>query len=118
MKLPFSLDVVIPRIVSLGLTRLPNEACGFVIPNLNQPIDEWVVELVNRSPQPTTSYKCDATAIQGLLDDPEVWGDVLIWHTHPSGNVGPSKGDMENRHPALHGRYLVVALPRGEATLF
>jgi len=118
MKIPFSLDVVIPKIVEFGLARVPNEACGLVIPNLDNPVDTWVHELINRSPSPQDSYIFDAEAMKPLLTDQEVWSDVLVWHTHPSGRIGPSQGDMEARHPALHGRYLVVALPHGEATLF
>lgn len=118
MKVPFSLDVVVPKIVEVGLLRAPNEACGLIIPNLDQPIDFWVHELTNRSPDPTNSFVFDTAATKSLLSDPSVWEDVLIWHTHPSGGVGPSKGDLDNRHPQLHGRYLVVSLPRGEAVLF
>lgn len=118
MRVPFSLDVVVPRIVEIGLIRAPNEACGMIIPDLDRPVDAWVHELINRSPSPTDSYQFDIEAMKPLLSDPRVWDDVLIWHTHPSGRVGPSPGDMDARHPALHGRYLVVALPRGEPTLF
>jgi proteasome lid subunit RPN8/RPN11 len=117
-KLPFSLDVVIPRILEIGVQRAPNEACGLVIPDLEQEIDGWVHELVNRSEDPTTSYQFDGSALKGMLTDPSVWEDVLIWHTHPSGRVGPSPWDVKNQHPQLKGKYLVVALPRGEAVLF
>jgi proteasome lid subunit RPN8/RPN11 len=118
MKLPFTLDVVVPKIVEIGLERAPSEACGLVIPNLEATPDQWVQELINRSEDPTNSYRFDTSAVRALLTDREVWEDVLIWHTHPSGHVGPSRRDMEERHAELKGRYLVVALPRGEATLF
>jgi proteasome lid subunit RPN8/RPN11 len=116
VRVPFSTDIIVPKIVEFGMMRLPYEACGVVIPDLNYPADQWVHELVNRSSDPLNSYKIDPETIAGLLVDPEVWEDVLIWHTHPSGHVGPSKGDMEGRDPRL--KYLVVALPGGLATRF
>jgi len=118
MKIPFSLDVVVPRIVEFGLLRAPNEACGLVIPNLDWPIDMWVHELKNRSPSPTDSYVFDPQTLKDLLGNREVWEDILVWHTHPGGRVGPSPEDMNARHPKLQGKYLVISLPRGEAVLF
>lgn len=116
MKVVFSLDVVIPKIIQIGMQRLPYEACGVVVPDLDQPCEEWVHELANRSEDPLNSYRIDPQTISGLLVDPDVWDDVLVWHTHPSGHIGPSRGDMAQRDPRL--RYLVVALPRGEPMLF
>lgn len=112
----FGIDVVIPRIIELGLEQLPLEACGIVVPDLDRPAAEWVTRLENRSPDPTNSYVIDVRTIKQLVSSPEAYSDVLVWHTHPSGHVGPSKHDWDNRIPGL--RYLVVAMPNGEATLF
>lgn len=116
MNVVFSLDVVIPKIIEIGMLRLPYEACGVVIPDLDQTCDTWVHELANRSEDPLNSYRIDPQTISSLLVDPDVWSDVLVWHTHPSGYIGPSQGDMKQRDPRL--RYLVVSLPRGEPVLF
>lgn len=118
MKLPFSIDTIIPRILEIGMKRLPNEACGLVVPDFDKPVDDWVIELNNRSPDPLNSYVIDPEALGQITLDPEVWEDVLIWHTHPSGHIGPSKRDVETMIPQLKRRYLVVALPGGEAVLF
>src|SRR5215471_12127957 len=107
MRVPFSTDVIVPKIIEIGLSRLPNEACGVVIPNLDYPPDQWVQELMNRSPDPLNNYVIDPATVAGLLVNPDVWEDVLIWHTHPSGHVGPSQNDMRQRDPRL--KYLVVA---------
>jgi proteasome lid subunit RPN8/RPN11 len=115
MKVPFSLDVVVPKIIEIGMMQLPNEACGVIIPDLNATPDYWIHTLKNRSRDPLNSYSIDPETVAGILVDPEVWGDVLIWHTHPSGHVGPSEGDMKQRDPRL--KYLVVSLPRGEAVM-
>jgi proteasome lid subunit RPN8/RPN11 len=112
----FGIDVVIPQIVEIGLRRAPQEACGIVVPDLDVPAAEWVHELQNHSSDPLTSYEIDTVTIKTLVEDPEHWSDVLVWHTHPKGGVGPSKRDWEVKVPGL--RYLVVSLPRGEAVLF
>jgi proteasome lid subunit RPN8/RPN11 len=114
--IPFAIDVVIPRIIEIGMQRIPNEACGLVIPNFDIPPDQWVHELTNRSPDPTNSYDLDPRTVASLIEDREVWGDILVWHTHPSGHIGPSRRDWEHRITGV--KYLVVALPGGEATLF
>jgi proteasome lid subunit RPN8/RPN11 len=83
---------------------------------LGVPADSWVHELTNRAENPYDSYSIDPQTIKDLVADPEEWSSVLVWHTHPGGHVGPSQGDMRARIAGL--RYLVVSLPRGEATLF
>ena len=110
------MEVVVPRIVEIGLQRQPSEACGIIVANLSTPPREWVIELTNRSTQPTSSYEIDAATINQILSDLEVWGDVLVWHTHPSGFSGPSARDMSTRVEGI--KYLVVALPHGEASIF
>jgi len=113
----FSIDVVIPKIIQLGLEQLPYEACGIVVPNLDRPAEDWVIPMKNRSEDPLNSYAIDVATMKALVkNDKDAWSDVLVWHTHPSGHVGPSKRDWDGRVPGL--RYLVVALPTGEATLF
>lgn len=115
-KLSIPMEVIVPKILELGFFRKPMEACGVVIPEMSAPPDQWVHELTNRSPDPRMSYQIDPATVAQLLSNKEVWGDVLIWHTHPSGMVGPSRGDMHERIEGLH--YLVVSLPRGEAVTF
>lgn len=112
----FGIDVVIPRIVEIGMARIPYEACGIVVPNLDVPASEWVVEMENKADNPLNSYKIDSATIRQIVSDPSVWDDVLIWHTHPSGSPSPSQADWEGRLPGL--KYLVVALPSGQADLF
>jgi len=116
LRVHFPVDVVVPRIIEIGMLRLPNEACGVIIPDLDVPADQWVHELKNRSTDPTNSFKIDPSTVTQLLVNPDHWEDVLIWHTHPSGHVGPSKQDLQHRHPKL--KYLVVSLPNGEAVKF
>jgi proteasome lid subunit RPN8/RPN11 len=44
--------------------------------------------------------------------------ELVVWHTHPGGLVGPSKVDMEFRRKLGSTRCLVVTLPSGEAVQF
>lgn len=112
----FGIDVVIPRIIEIGLEKLPFEACGIIVPDLDRPAADWVHSMHNRSEDPLNSYALDVSTIKQLVGSPDAYSDVLVWHTHPSGHVGPSKRDWDDRILGL--RYLVVALPGGEATLF
>lgn len=111
---------VVEKIVSLG-RESAEEVCGVVLP------DCQVVALPNTA----TTDRSRAYVIQmdDLLDTIVSWAeehgkcaadldteDVIIWHTHPSGNVGASPGDLDARVEGF--RYLVVALPDGQATMF
>jgi proteasome lid subunit RPN8/RPN11 len=68
----------------------------------------FVKELPNRAMADGT-YRVDAGDIRMVLDGLEEVEDVAVWHTHPSGFIGPSKGDMQNR-PDPNIFMLVVAL--------
>lgn len=41
---------------------------------------------------------------------------VIIWHTHPGGTVGPSEGDLTEVIDGVS--YLVVTIPSGEASWY
>lgn len=69
----------------------------------------WVKELPNRSMQAGGTYQVNPDDIRMALEGLEEVEDVAIWHTHPSGFVGPSQLDMQNR-PDPNIYMLVVAL--------
>lgn len=103
------LDLALAEIEQLGKLRAPNEACGVLLdvawrkPN---GAPSWVKELPNRSMGGEGSYRVDAEDIRLVLEGLEEVEDVAIWHTHPSGYIGPSEGDMVNRPES--GIYMVV----------
>lgn len=66
----------------------------------------WVKELPNRSTDGAGTYRVDAGDIRIVLEGLEEVEDVAVWHTHPSGFIGPSQGDMRNRPDS--GIYMVV----------
>lgn len=46
----------------------------------------------------------DLKLLEKMIDE----GSITAWHTHPSGNVGPSEFDLKYKPPKL--RSLVVTL--------
>jgi proteasome lid subunit RPN8/RPN11 len=103
------LELALTEIEELGKLRAPNEACGVLLdtawrkPNGSP---SWVKELPNRSMDGAGTYRVDAEDIRMVLEGLEEVEDVAIWHTHPSGHIGPSRGDMQNRPEP--GIYMVV----------
>lgn len=92
---------VIAEIARIGERRLPNEACGVIIPTPYK--GRQVFEMPNRSKTPHDSFTMhSADIILELQDwaadnDEAVWEKMTIWHTHPGGNLDPSQSDIENR---------------------
>jgi len=119
-KIYVPMDVIVPHILAIGMEENPYEACGVIVPKVEEAPLSWVKKMLNRADNPFNSYKLDPATITQLVedlgsDDP-AWANVIVWHTHPSGSVGPSQGDMEYRVEGL--KYLVVSVPRGEAVFF
>jgi proteasome lid subunit RPN8/RPN11 len=128
----FSLTpLLIAEIVRIGLDRTPNEACGILLPPPGDTFrfrshHKQVIELPNRSHTPRDSYEIwGSDIVQDLIDwldnvnDPAK-NDMVIWHTHPSGSVGPSRGDLDNKIGDF--TYLVVSIDpsthEAQTTLF
>lgn len=108
------------QIIALGRQNLPNEICGILV---NTPQGQILRQLTNQAEDPTTGYYLDnqelVQELTGIVHAQEITlekNDVVVWHTHPSGFIGPSDRDLSTRNLGL--TYLVVALPNGEATFF
>jgi proteasome lid subunit RPN8/RPN11 len=109
------------QILKIGQENLPNEACGILIPLPGNPI---LRELSNSHWTPETGYSVNndelVNALKAILNDHPTLtltkSDVVVWHTHPSGYIGPSEDDLRYKEADL--QYLVVAMPNGEATMF
>src|SRR4051812_48232420 len=107
-----TLEVALTEIEKLGRLRAPNEACGLLLDMPWQKPDgsvSFIKELPNRSMDGEGTYRVDAGDIRMVLDGLEEVEDVAVWHTHPSGFVGPSQGDMRNR-PDPNIFMVVIAL--------
>lgn len=107
--------VVHSAIARIIASRAPREAVGMLWRRPGDP--EIVLELSNISDEPERSYAVRTTDILEALkliaggdslaiDDIDT-SDFVVWHSHPSGAVGPSRGDMRTKLPGL--RYMVVS---------
>lgn len=98
----------------------PLETCGLLIDR--RPEDKpgllWdVFHLTNYSDDPRLSYKVEATDIGLLVPTPETFFDnCIVWHTHPSGIVGPSRGDSDSLVEQV--KYLVMTIPTKEVVRY
>lgn len=89
---------MVDKLHSVGVKEAPKEACGLLF------ADGTLVELPNRSDSPTCSFKiewADARDALESLGRSELMQsgvtDVLVWHTHPSGLIGPSTLDVHQK---------------------
>jgi proteasome lid subunit RPN8/RPN11 len=105
------LTSALPEIEKLGRLREPNEACGILLDIPWRKSDgtmSFIKELPNRSMQ-AGKYKINPVDLRLVLEGLEDVEDVAIWHTHPSGFLGPSEGDLLYR-PDPQIWMVVVAL--------
>lgn len=121
LNLPWASPEVVDQILGIGREALPSEACGVITPDLR------VVVLPNRHPTSTEdAFVIEAedlvNAISEYVDrsgvDPASLSRAhfMVWHTHPGGQVGPSKGDYDFKLEGFQN--LVVTMPDGPGTVF
>lgn len=107
---------LVERIARIGRERYPNEACGLLLP---VPVRGFqVLEVPNRSTSPEEEFIMWGSdmmlVLEPLFPDADLLETLIseqgltAWHTHPGGNIGPSKADLENKPAKL--RSLVVTL--------
>lgn len=91
----------------IGRLRSPLETGGVLLKG-------ELLELPNQAPmdERTDRYLIYLGHLETVIGDASV-DDVLFWHTHPGGMVGPSKMDMEGRLERF--QYMVVALTENDA---
>lgn len=95
------------EIWELGLKRRPIEACGILLSTPHK--GRWLVEMPNRADDAQHSYMFTVSDLKiGLFDIETDFDKLTVFHTHPGGNIGPSRVDIRAKISAF--RYLVVAL--------
>jgi proteasome lid subunit RPN8/RPN11 len=97
---------ILGAIHHLAMNAAPNEAVGIIAGGL-------VSTLRNASLSPRDSFAVDLGELKQLIlatgiPLENVNEEVVLWHSHPAGGVGPSRFDMQNRTPLKH--HLVVSL--------
>lgn len=90
----------------ITLERAPGEAVGLILS------DDRIIELPNRAESPEAQFVTSRDDIIAALDDELQLEDVVFWHSHPGGGIGPSRIDMQQR--TLFHNHLVVALVDGD----
>ena len=104
---------VVEQITQWGIEHAPEEVCGIV--HL-RPDGMHVYRLKNVAEDPCRGYVFDAGQLVDVMAEEPSRSEIICWHTHPGGLVGPSSEDIKRKAPGV--RYLVVAIPGGEAEFF
>ena len=106
-------DPIVKQIVREA-QGVDTELCGVLVPTLLH--GSHIVILPNRSPFPHSQFHIRGEdlrlALEGWLEanDTELWTEVVFWHTHPGGGIGPSTTDLQNKPKGA--RSLVIALTK------
>lgn len=115
----------IDQIVQWGIAAGGVEICGILLTRFDG--GPRLKNIPNGSDEPSdmTFMTIDdiMEALLELVGDPDSYpGDLtrelVVWHTHPGGMVGPSRLDMEYRRKLGSTRCLVVTIPSGKAVQF
>lgn len=118
---------VLHSIAELIADAAPQEAVGLVWESPG--VAPGVAPLRNTSADPEHSYAVNVAELmetfenatgRDIITSMNEEGFILtLWHSHPSGQIGPSRGDMREKHDGL--TYMVVAVADDgglRATLF
>lgn len=103
-----------------GLEEAPLEACGLLIGHETLAGTLIALKLRNISPSPRDSWRIDTAWVMHHLfprmTRAEFYDQVMVWHTHPGGTLGPSRMDLETMKTGVH--YCVVTVPTGEVVRY
>jgi proteasome lid subunit RPN8/RPN11 len=119
------LSTDVDQIAQWGMEAGYQEVCGVL---LTRSDDGPRLKMVpNKAENPQIQVYMDSDdfmdALLELVGAPEKYTgsishELVVWHTHPGGLVGPSALDMEWRTGLSDTRCLVVTIPSGEAVTF
>lgn len=107
-------DQALEQMLEITLSGFPHEVGGILFP---EPVDGlWVFGMVNHADNTLNSISFEPDEIEMVgnlwVTRDEDWHELTLWHSHPSGNIGPSRMDMRNRVPQL-GNLVVALTPEG-----
>lgn len=101
---------IVKQIHTLGVDASPEEACGLLYLRESR----WtILQLTNIAEDRTNRFAISSDEIVDKLQEwlaaatPADMATMVIWHTHPSGGVGPSRIDLQQRTTRAN---LVVAI--------
>lgn len=103
---------LILEIYELGLKAQPAETCGVILPTPFK--GSQVVEVKNEAQDAENHFYTTGKAIAKVIYEWFLTAthqetlDIIFWHTHPNGGIGPSRVDLRER--IFGGHHLVVSL--------
>lgn len=115
----------IDQIAQWGMEADGEEICGVLLTRSDA--GPRLMKIPNLADEPRRSIFMTSDhvieAICTLIEHPETYPgsvskDLVVWHTHPGGLVGPSEMDLAFRDNLAETRCLVVTIPSGEAVQF
>jgi proteasome lid subunit RPN8/RPN11 len=91
-------------------SKLPNEACGFIIGN--KQIDTYqalsLLTITNISLEPTMHFAMNPIEALSVIQDKSLFSQVIgIFHSHPSSNAEPSQEDLQTLWHAIPTHWIV-----------
>ncbi len=92
------------KLKAYALEAAPKEAVG-LLDGVGK-----IFFLDNKADDPTNSFMVERTQILMTMQQThfQISDEVVLWHTHPGGLVGPSTTDMQQKTPFKH--HLVVSV--------
>lgn len=96
------------QLLEITKARYPHEAVGVILS------DQQVVELTNYSDRPEHNFEIRREELLQALSTETDLQEVVFWHSHPHGGVGPSRVDMQQKTPFRY--HLVVSLVDNHVT--
>lgn len=92
------------EIRKLAFQRAPLEAVGLILS------DDRIIELPNRAERPEELFVASRNdIIEAIEHERNIHlEEVVLFHSHPGGGVGPSRLDMRNKTPFRY--HLVVTI--------
>lgn len=90
------------KLKTLILEKQPFEAAGLIFPTGE------VKELRNRAEDPRSNFLFYKEDLVVALDGVEDVSEVIVWHSHPGGGIGPSLIDMRQKTPFPYHLVLTI----------
>jgi len=84
------------------LRERPREAVGLLTD------DGRVILLTNQAKHPEDTFEVSKAELLEHLSEEPNWRNLVFWHSHPGGGIGPSRTDMTQKIPFLE--HLVVSI--------
>ena len=105
------------EMTEIAKLRAPSEACGLLVDVPPPGRRSRCIELPNRSMAHHDSALIRTNDVRQALEGWE-GNYAAIWHSHPGGNIGPSRGDMHARSKSMPDLgYLVLTIVSDSETV-